>query len=69
MGLKPSGLDSTHPIAVCMVGSPEAKSREVAISDVLLPDGIAAKKSPVVFTCGVSVFHAFRGTKAVLGGL
>src|ERR1700719_269841 len=38
MGLKPSGLDSTPPIAVGMVGSPEAKSREVAISGVLLPD-------------------------------
>jgi hypothetical protein len=38
MGLRPSGLDSTHPIAICMLGSPEAKSREVAISDVLLPD-------------------------------
>ena len=35
MGLRPSGQDSTHPIAVCMVGSPEAKSREVAISDML----------------------------------
>lgn len=38
MGLRPSGLDSTHPIAICMLGGPEAKSREVAISDVLLPD-------------------------------
>jgi len=27
-----------------------------------------AKKSPVVFTRGVSVFHVLRGTKAVLGG-
>jgi hypothetical protein len=31
--------------------------------------GIAAQKSPAVFTCGVSVFQVLRSTKAVLGGL
>jgi hypothetical protein len=31
--------------------------------------GLPQKKSPVVYTCGVSVFGVFRRIKAVLGGL
>ena len=47
--MRPSGLDSTHPIAICMVGSPEAKSREVAISDALLPhcSWVTSYSSPI----------------------
>jgi hypothetical protein len=33
------------------------------------PEGLPLTKSPVVHTCGVSVFQVLRGPKAALGGL